>query len=123
MALRHQPLAKEVIVLGVEQQQSRKMFRINEDGVPEWVVAANKEQAVEFYTNLYGESTVQEAYEEYMLDIPGVTFGEFIDYYVKEESPDRSFTLIRDDEEKVKKTIGEFLTGVDEVPFYFACGN
>lgn len=105
------------------EQQHRKMFRINEDGVPEWVVAANKEQAVEFYTNLYGEGTIQEAYGEYVLDIPGATFDEFIDYYVKEENPERSFTLICGDGQKVTKTVGEFLIGVDVVPFYFACSE
>lgn len=102
----------------------KKMFRINEDGVPEWVVAVNKEQAIEFYTNLVGEGTVQEAYKEYVLNMPGATFDEFInDYYVKEESPNNSFTLIRDNGEKVKKTVAEFLTGVDVVPFYFACSD
>ena len=34
----------------------KKMFCINEDGVSEWVVAESKEQALEFYREVVGES-------------------------------------------------------------------
>ena len=104
-------------------ETSKILFRINEDGVTEWVVAANKEQAFEFYTNLVGEGPIQEAYKEYVQDIPEATFDEFIDYYVKEESPKVSFTLIGNNGERVTKTVGEFLIDVDVVPFYFACSE
>lgn len=104
-------------------ETSKILFRINEDGVTEWVVGVNKGQALEFYTHLVGEDTIQEAYKEYVHDIPGATFDEFINYYIKEESPENSFTLIRDNGERVTKTVGEFLTGVGVVPFYFACND
>ncbi|HBV98079.1 MAG: hypothetical protein JL50_00770 [Peptococcaceae bacterium BICA1-7] len=100
---------------------NKKMFRINENGVSEWVVAESREQAFEFYREYVGENSVDEDYKRYLRENPGNSFEDFMDYYVKEEEMDREFTLHNDDGTKERKTIREFLEDESEVPSYFAC--
>ena len=99
----------------------KKMFCINEDGVSEWVVAESREQALEFYREVVGESCVDEDYQRYLRENPGSSLENFIDYYMKEEEMDGEFALQNDDGTKERKTIREFLEDVSEVPSYFAC--
>ncbi|MTI82380.1 MAG: hypothetical protein FH756_00465 [Firmicutes bacterium] len=99
----------------------KKMFRVNEDGVAEWVVAENKQQAIKFCQQIWGENCIKEAFKEYLQDVPGSTFENFVDYYVQEENPKNKFTFHHDNGEQITKTINEFLNDVREVPSYFAC--
>ncbi|MBM7854927.1 hypothetical protein JOC37_001307 [Desulfohalotomaculum tongense] len=75
--------------------QNKKMFRLNEDGVAEWIIAKNKKQALEYADSLWG-GVVDDYYKEFLECNPGATFEEFVDYFVQEEPLNREFTLVKD---------------------------
>lgn len=102
----------------------KKLFRLNEDGVAEWIVAKNKSQALSFASNLWGIDCVLQYFQEYLDDCPEESYKEFIDYFVKEEEMDQNFVYMQDEQGKIStetKTVKEWLDTVEEVPSYFAC--
>ncbi len=100
----------------------KKMFCFNEDGVAEWIVAESIEQAIKFYEEITGGAMTQTFKEECAdPNYSAETWEDFVASYVKEESPDKEFTMHWDNKRAETKTIREFLSGVNEVPCYFAC--
>ncbi|HBX22646.1 MAG TPA: hypothetical protein DEF34_03260 [Desulfotomaculum sp.] len=103
---------------------SKKMFALNEDGVTEWVIAENKNQALSFAANMWGIDVVLNYYAEDKESNPELTVKEFIDGFVREVPSESMFTHHEygdSHKDVVKKTMGEFLDDATEVPCYFAC--
>jgi len=99
------------------------MFCINEGGVAEWIVAKNRKQALKFYSELVGEDVIKETYEDVKQSDPDLTYKEFLEDYIREESPDKLFPLYLENGEKVTKTVREHLKDVLIVPNYFGCSD
>jgi len=101
----------------------KKLFRLNGDGVAEWIVATDKRKALEFAAGVWGIDTVLDHFREHLKHNQDSNPGEFIDYFVKEEPADKAFTLHREHNGPITKTTKEHLDGISEVPSYFACEN
>lgn len=108
-------------VMGIGNMDNKKVFRLNEDGVAEWIVAGNKQQAFDFADKLWGGIGRDEHFKEYLADNPEATFEQFLDYFVQEELMNHEFAFRHDDGSVEKKTFREFLDNITEVPSYFAC--
>ncbi len=105
-------------------ESSKKfLFRINDDGVAEWIVAETKLQAFEFADKFWGGLARGEYFKEYLEDNPGATIEEFIDYFVTLEDPEKQFTFHKDNGDRETKTIREWLENETEVPGYFGCSE
>ena len=100
---------------------NKKLFRLNEDGVAEWIVSENKNQAISYAATIWGIDCVLEYFQDFLRDNPDGKISEFIDGFVKEETLDKIFTLHHEDGRKETKTIGEFIKNITEVPSYLAC--
>lgn len=98
----------------------KKMFCFNEDGVASWIIAQDIEQAIVFHENTTG-GAMKETFEEEKKGDSNLTWEEFVAGYVREESPDKEFTMHWDKDRVETKTFREFLQEVKEVPSYFAC--
>jgi len=103
----------------------KKLFKLNEDGIAEWIVAESKEQAYEYAKNLWGEDTMKEYADEYFSGNPDGTLESFIDEFVIEEPEDKEFTIYDAGENgmPVTKIVAEWLKDVQEVPLWFCCEN
>lgn len=112
--------AAGIIKTPEDQEQLKKMFCFNEDGVAEYIVAENIDQAIVCYENITG-GAMKQTFEEEQKGDNTLTWEAFVAGYVKEESPDKEFTMHWDKDRVETKTIREFLREVQEVPSYFAC--
>lgn len=108
---------------GKEINVNKKLFRLNDDGVAEWVVAESKQQAFEFADGIWGGIGKDEYFKEFLEDNPGATFEDFIDYFVVEEDMERLHTFFKDNGDRETKTVREWLDEVTEVPSYFGCSE
>ncbi|WP_449240564.1 hypothetical protein [Desulfoscipio gibsoniae] len=102
---------------------NKKMFALNEDGVTEWVVAENKNQALSFAAGIWGIDCVLEYFKEYLQDVPDGTVNDFIDSFAKEVPRSSIFTHCEygdNCKDVITRTIGEFLDDTTKVPSYFA---
>jgi hypothetical protein len=104
----------------------KKMFKLNPDGVSEWIIAENKNQAIAYAGLQWGIDVVLEHYQEFKENTPEATISDFIDYFAKEEPMNKKFTHCEygpNYDQVVTKTIKEFLEDHDQVPCYFACSE
>ncbi len=101
----------------------RKVFKCNDDGVAEWCIAMDKQQAYEFMLKMWGESTMGEYIEEYYEDNPGSSLDEFIECFFTEMPADQDF-CIKDAGESggpLTRKISEWAISAVAVPFYLCC--
>ncbi|MEW6065598.1 MAG: DUF3797 domain-containing protein [Bacillota bacterium] len=108
---------------GKEINVTKNLYRLNDDGVAEWVVAETKQQAFEFADEIWGGIGKDEYLKEFLEDNPWASFEEFIDYFVVEEDMERLHTFIKDNGDRETKTVREWLAEVTEVPSYFGCSE
>ncbi|SHF56017.1 protein of unknown function [Desulforamulus putei DSM 12395] len=108
---------------GKEINITKNLYRLNDDGVAEWVVAETKQQAFEFADEIWGGIGRDEYLKEFLEDNPGATFEDFIDYFVVEEDMERLHTFFKDNGDRETKTVREWLDEVTEVPSYFGCSD
>jgi len=103
----------------------KKIFRCNDDGVAEWCVAEDKEQAYKFLSDLWGEVTMKEYEKDYFDNNPEATLDEFIDDFFEEESDDKEFTIVDagEGDTPVTKKISEWLEDIETVPSYLCCAE
>lgn len=101
----------------------KKMYRLNEDGVPEWFIAENENQALSYAACVWGIDCVLQYFKEFLEDNPNGTIAEFIGDFVKEEKQEDNFSFHHENGQMETKTVKEFLDEVSDVPCYFACGN
>jgi hypothetical protein len=104
-----------------EDFMKKKIFRCNDDGVAEWCVAEDKEQAYKFLSDLWGAETMKECEEYYFDNNPQATLDEFIEDFFEEEPDEKEF-MINDAGEgdtPIIKKISEWLKDIDAVPSYF----
>ena len=102
-------------------RNDKKIFVLNEDSVPEYIAAANKEEALKFAGTIWGKDVVEQYFEEYLRDNTGSNYDEFVEDFVRKMADDEEFSLWNDDQGKtIVKTIGEHLKDIITVPSYFA---
>lgn len=99
-----------------------RIFKCNEDGVAEWCVAANKEQAYEFMRNLWGSDSMKEYENDYYKDFPGSRLEDFIDDFFIEEPMDKVLTVEAEDGTDTR-TVEQWLTRCNTIPSYFCSEN
>lgn len=108
---------------GKEINIIKNLYRLNDDGIAEWVIAESKQQAFEFADEIWGGIGKDEYFREFLEDNPGATFDDFINYFVTLEDPEKLHTIIKDNGDRLTKTIKEWLDDVTEVPSYFGCSD
>ncbi|MDT8718309.1 hypothetical protein IAI10_16700 [Clostridium sp. 19966] len=103
----------------------KDIFKCNEDGVPEWCVAADKKQAYKFFKHLWGENTMKEYEDEYLEDNPNSILDDFIEKFFILEPANKIFTISDAGEngEAITKNISEWLTDIKSIPCYFCHCN
>ncbi len=110
-------------IMGILDVKNKNLFRLNDDGIAEWVVAESKQQAFIFADTMWGGIGKDEYLKEYLEDNPDANLEDFIDYFVTLEDPKKLHTYHKDNGDRETKTIKEWLEDVKEVPSYFGCSE
>lgn len=93
----------------------KKMFSLNTDDISEWVIAEDKRQAITFADSAWGGIIQIDYWDEYKEDNPKAKFDDFIEYFVKEEPPEKE--LMIDGE---ITTVRKILDSADEIPSWYS---
>lgn len=108
-------LAK-LINYNTNNNENCKFFRLNVNGVTEWIVARSKKKALEHAKEIWGEDVVDEEWLQYKKYNPQATFEDFVEYFVKVQ-PDREFYTECTECGKMKKTtVQAIINSVVKVP-------
>ena len=101
-----------------------KMYSFNEEGVAEYVIAQNRNDAIRCIKSIWGEDTWKDCEDDYLKD--GISHEQFLDSFVREMSDNTEFALIDQEGKKITLTVREHIQQIEQTedfrsPCYFAC--